>query len=123
MRQASRRGKGTDVDQSLNRMRLQRFSQFFESTSGMADGVEGCQNNAEVRIQKAESKFCDSGLQLCLLNSNFCIPTFYSADRFQQQPILFRKNGAQIQEDAGFFDTGNDWSIRGAQAGGKFICA
>ncbi len=75
-------------------MRLQRFSQFFESARGMPDGVEGCQNNAEVRIQKAESKFCDSGLQFCILNSNFCILTFYSADRFQQQPILLRKHGA-----------------------------
>src|SRR5437879_12139817 len=119
MRQASRRGKGTDVDQGLSRMRLQRFSQFFESTSGMADGVEGCQNNAEVRIQKAESKFCDSGLQFGILNSNSCILTFYTADRFQQQPILLRKDGASIQQNTTSSASGETRRSRGTKPHAK----
>ena len=59
----------------------------------------------------------------CILNSGFCTPAFYSGDCLYQQRILFRKNGAQIQQDTAFFDSGNNRRVEGTQPCGDFICA
>ena len=86
--QAARHGEGADIDEGLNLVRLKRREKVFERASGMSDGVESGQQGFDAEGSGDDA--CESG---------------------DDGDVLIRKNGAQIEEDAAFFYSGDDGRI------------
>ena len=98
--QATRHRKGANIHKGSDLMSVERVDQFAERPSGMSDGVKSGQ-----RIFDAGKRLCDA------------------PQRISDEAILFRKDGAQINQNSSFFDASDNWRIRRAQPAGKFVCA